>query len=125
MKTLKQLINVEKAQLLHTWFPEEIPAFLDAMQGMCEAIRQDEAHYRDNWQDGLLGFDFWLTLAGQAEGIIKQYRKKMYGNKRLFADQLFDGYQAIFSAHCLTQYAITKQLENRKFYLATDLFFNI
>lgn len=125
MKTLKQLINVEKAKLLHEWFPEEIPAFLDTMQGICEAIRQDEAHYRDHWQDGLMNFDFWLTLAGQAEGIIKQYRKRMYANQRLFADQLFDGYQAIFSIHCLSQYAMAKQLENRKFYLATDLFFNI
>ena len=125
MKTLKQLNSVEKAKILHTWFPDEIPAFLEAMESLCEAIRADEAHYREQWAEGLFTFDFWLTLLRQAEAVIQQYGKKLCNNPRLFAHQLFDGYQAIFSAHCLTRYAMTRQRENRKFYTATDLFFNI
>lgn len=125
MKTLKQLNNVEKARVLHAWFPDEIPALLDTIQGMSSAILENEAEHRAKWQEGLFTFDLWLQLAGQAEHIIKQYGKGLHKSSRVFSDQLFDSYQAIFTTHCLIAYAKTRQLENRKFYLATDLLFNI
>ncbi|MFP9097911.1 hypothetical protein ACLI09_02555 [Flavobacterium sp. RHBU_24] len=123
MKTLKQLTNVEKAGILHSWFPDEVPAFLETMKGICTAITENEEENRQKWQDGLFGFDFWKQLAAQAKKAIAQYGSKMPKNRRLFTDQLFDGYQAIFSVHCLTEYAKTRQLENRKFFLAVELLF--
>lgn len=125
MKTLKQLNNVEKAWVLHAWFPDEIPAVLDTITGMSQALKENEAEHRANWQEGLFGFDFWLQLAGQAERIIKQYGKGLHKSSRVFSDQLFDHYQAIYTVHCLMAYAKTRQLENRKFCLATELLFDI
>jgi hypothetical protein len=125
MKTLKQMNSVEKARVLHTWFPEEIPALLDTIQGMSREIIENEAEQRINWQGGLFGFDFWLQLAGQAERIIKQYGKALHKSSRVFSDQPFDHYQAIYTTYCLIAYAKTRQLDNRKFYLATDLLFDI
>jgi hypothetical protein len=124
MKTLQQLTNVEKARLLYQLFPAEIPAFIDSMKGMSEAIRDDEAEQRANWQlGGLFGFDFWLGLLTEAERKINQYGKKLHESK-VFADQLFDGYLALYTVHCLTAYAPVRQLANRKFTVAIDLFFN-
>ncbi|MXN91116.1 hypothetical protein GR160_07720 [Flavobacterium sp. Sd200] len=125
MKTLKQMNNVEKARVLHTWFPDEIPALLETMQGMSETILQNEAQHRAGWEEGLFGFDFWLQLAGQAERIIQLYGKGLHKKGRLFSDQLFDHYQAIYTVHCLIAFAKTRQLANRKFFLATDLLFDI
>jgi hypothetical protein len=125
MKTLKQMNNVEKARVLHTWFPDEIPALLDTIAGMSRDIMDNVAQHRDTWQEGLFGFDFWLQLAGQAERIIKQYGKGLHKSSKVFSDQLFDHYQAFYTVHCLLAYARTQQLENRKFYLATDVLFDI
>jgi len=125
MKTLKQMNNVEKARVLHIWFLDEIPALLETVQGISRAIIDNEAENRAKWQEGLFGFDFWLQLARQAERIIKQYGKGLHKSNKVFSDQLFDHYQAIYTTHCLIAYAKTRQLENRKFYLATDLLFDI
>ncbi|ALM50121.1 hypothetical protein AMR72_15175 [Flavobacterium psychrophilum] len=124
MKTLRQLTNVEKAGILHSWFPEEIAPIVDAIQGMSESIIKNEQQERETWTLGLLNFDFWLQLARNADTIIIKYQKKLATNKRLFADQLFDGYQAIFTVHCITGYAKTKRLENRELFLVIELLFN-
>lgn len=125
MKTLKQMTNVEKARVLHAWFPDEIPALLDTIAGMSREIIDNEAQHPATWQDGLFGFGLWLQFAGQAERIIKQYGKGLHKSNKVFSDQLFDHYQAIYTTHCLIAYAKTRQLANRKFYLATDLLFDI
>jgi hypothetical protein len=124
MKTLRQLTNVEKAGILHSWFPQEIAPIVDAIQGMSESIVKNEAQEREIWTGGLLNFDFWLQLARNATTIIGTYQKKLHTNRRLFTDQLFDGYQAIFTVHCIVAYAKTKRLENRELFLAIELLFN-
>lgn len=124
MKTLRQLTNVEKAGILLSWFPEEIAPIVDAIRGMSENIVQNEQQEREIWTGGLLNFDFWLQLAKNAGCILSKYQKKLATNKRLFADQLFDGYQAIFSVHCIVAFAKTKRLENRELFLAVELLFN-
>ncbi len=125
MKTFRQLNNVEKARLLFQFFPEEIPAYINTVQGMCAAIQENEAEYRAQWDNGLLKFDFWLSLVARAEKVIKQYGKKLHSNSRLFTDQLFDGYQALFTIHCLRGYAVKLRLDNNDFYKAFDLFFGL
>lgn len=115
--------NVEKAKLLHELLPAEIPAFLQFTEGMCHTIREEEATQRANWQDGFLSFDFWLQLIGQTEKTIEKYGMQLHKNSRLFADQLFEGYMALFLVHCLTVYTTIKKLPNRKFSAAVDLLF--
>lgn len=125
MKILKQLDNVEKAKLLHAWFPDEMGGFLETMKGMCEEMLNNEAQLRANPQDGIFSIDLWLSLAKNAIELLKKYNNHLHKSNRVFSDHLFDGYQAMLSAHCLIAYAKTRQLENRKFYLATDLLFDI
>lgn len=119
------MANVEKAGILHNWFPQEIAPIVDAMRGMSENIVQNEQQEREIWTGGLLNFDFWLQLARNAETIISKYQKKLATSKRLFADQLFGGYQAIFSVHCIVAYAKAKRLENCELFLAIELLFNL
>jgi hypothetical protein len=124
MKTINSLTNVDKAKLLHELFPDEIPAFITFTKNMCAAIKEDEQAQRDKWNFGLFGFDFWLTLIDEAERKINQYGAKLEKSSRLFSDQLFDGYIALYLHHCLTIYTTNRQHPNRKFVMAIDLLFN-
>ncbi|HEY0057381.1 MAG TPA: hypothetical protein VGB63_18675 [Pedobacter sp.] len=75
MKQLTQLINTEKAQLLHQLFPDEIPQLLQFVQGVCEATQENEEIYLQKWDNGLFGFDFWLNQLREVETKIAKYDK--------------------------------------------------
>jgi hypothetical protein len=124
MKALNQLDNIAKARLLQQLFPNEIPALTDFVQGMCEAVKENEELNRAKWNNGLFTFDFWLALAGEVEQKIDRYGAKLHKNCNLFADQLFDGYLACFTIHCIVTYTVVRQHENSKFVKAVDLLFN-
>lgn len=114
---------MEKAKLLHDLFPAEIPGFIEFTAAMCRTIKEEEATQRERWEDGLFSFDFWLGLVTEAETKIIRYGIKLDKSSGLFADQLFNGYLAVYAIHCLTIYTTVKQHPNRKFTLAVDLLF--
>lgn len=124
MKPLEKLINVEKGMLLHQLFPQEVPALLEFVEGMCIAIQEQEALHRSKWNNGIFSFDFWLSLIRNVESNIQQYGNKLHKNSRLFSDQLFDGHNALFLVHCLEVYTTTRKHPNKKFVTAINLLFN-
>lgn len=124
MKALANLNNVEKAQLLHNLFPQEIPAVLQFISSCAKTLIEEQEQQRPHWDGALFGFDFWLSLAQHAEKVISEYDRKLQKSSRLFADELFGGYNAAFAVHCLTIYTTVRQHTNSKFTLATDLLFN-
>jgi hypothetical protein len=124
MKPLEKLSNVEKGRLLHQLFPQEIPELLEFVLGMCVAIRGQEAMHREEWNNGIFGFDFWLSLIKNTQEHIEQYGKGLHKSSRLFSDQLFDGYMALYMTHALTTYTSTLQHPQHKFITAVDLLFN-
>lgn len=124
MKPLENLINVEKARLLHELFPQEIPALLEYTNNMCHTIQEDEQLTRNQWENGLLTVEAWLSFVEEVRSKIDKYGKRLHTQSRLFADQLFDGYTALYMVHCMTLYTTTRKHSNHKFVLAIDLLFN-
>ncbi|MGN6541430.1 MAG: hypothetical protein ACTHK8_03700 [Ginsengibacter sp.] len=124
MKPLEQLINVEKARILHELFPQEIPALLKYTNNMCLTIQEDEQLTRNQWENGLLTVEAWLSFVEEVRSKIDKYGKRLHTQSRLFADQLFDGYTALYIVHCMTLYTTTRKHSNHKFVLAIDLLFN-
>lgn len=108
---------------MHQLFPSEIPDLVKFVSGMCATIQEEEQAQRAKWDNGLFDFDFWLFLVSDAEKRIKQYGVKLHRSSGLFADQLFDGYGAIYMVHCLNLYTTIRQHPNRKFSLAVELLF--
>lgn len=123
MKPLDKLINVEKAKLLHELFPQEIPALLEYIRNMCLTIQEDKQLIQ-RWNNGLLTVEAWLSLVKEAMSKIEKYGKRMHTQSRLFADQMFDGYVALYTVHCLTLYTTTQKHGNKKFAQSIDLLFN-
>ena len=124
MKPLEQLINVEKARLLHELFPQEIPALLEYTYNMCLSIQEDEQLLHTQWNSGLFTIETWLSLVEEVRSKIDRYGKRLHTQNRLFADQLFDGYTALCMVHCMALYTATRKHSNYKFVLAIDLLFN-
>lgn len=115
-------MNVDKAKVMFDLFRNEIPEFLEYTQAIADKVTSDKEQLSANWTNPFLSYYQWLQLAEQVNDIIKKYGKNIAKSGNLFADQLFDGYLAIFSNHCLEQYGINKA-QSPKFKLAIELFY--
>ena len=115
MKPIDKMNNVDKAQLLHQLFPEEIPAFVDYVKRVCEAIKEREAEEQAKGKYSVSTFEFWHDLVKDAERRIDRYGERLHKRSRLFADQLFDGQNALFARYCLELYVGTRKHENQAF----------
>lgn len=123
MEPLHKSTNVTKAKLLHQLFPNEIPALLDFIADMCITIQEDEARSRKAFGEGLFTFDFWLYLLRQVEEVIKKKKALLQKSDKIFSEQLFDGYLACYTNHCIIVYTSTRQHSNVKFIQAVELLF--
>ncbi|MDO3641507.1 hypothetical protein [Mucilaginibacter sp. L3T2-6] len=124
MKPLTSLNNIQRARLLHELFPSEVPALLEFVKTMCQSFKERENVHRITWESSLFEFDFWLSFVNETERKIEQYGNKLNKSSSLFANQLFDGYLAIYVIDCLSVYTTMKENPNRKINLAIDLLFN-
>jgi hypothetical protein len=123
MKPIEQLTNVERAKLLHELFPNEMPALLIYIKGVCEAIKENEQMQRSKWDDGFMDFDYWLGLLGEVDSKISRYGERLNQSAGLFADQLFSGMLALFTNRCIRLYTSTKVHVNGKFSMTVDVLF--
>jgi hypothetical protein len=122
MKTIDQLMNVDKAKIMFDLFRNEIPEFLEYTQAIADKVAGDKEELLANWTNPFLSYHQWLRLSQQVNSAIKKYGRSLAKSGNLFADQLFDSYLAIFSNHCLEQYGINKA-HSPKFKLAISLFY--
>ena len=124
MQPLHTFNNVQKAKLLHALFIREIHGFLAYTQELSAFIKANPDEVREVWKNLLFGVDLWFQLSEEADQKIKRYGKQLEKSSNLFADQLFDGYGALYLHHCLTTYTERGKHSDPKFKTAVDLFFN-
>eukprot|EP01133_Synstelium_polycarpum_P017045 gene17045-20306_t len=96
------------AKLLFDLVPEHIPGFIDFIALTHNLLIEQREETEKNWDNGWLTFESWLSFAKATQGKIILYGDKLCKKGNLFADQLFEGYNSIWSRHCATQYAIQK-----------------
>lgn len=114
MKALKEMNNVEKAYLLAKLFPDTLKEVTVFVQQETERFRAQEEYLRRIWADNtLITADFWFGLVGNTEYLLKRYNVMLHRSLRVFSDQLFDGYNAIFLANCLIKYAERENCDNK------------
>ncbi|WP_418501774.1 hypothetical protein [Flagellimonas sp.] len=123
MKSLKHRNNVEKAQLLAGLFPEEMPGILSDIAVRAQYLKEHREDLQKTWDNGLLTFPFWEDLAQRVEQAMEKYQSRLLERPRLFADQLFDGYNALFTIDCIVKYAEAGN-GSKPFRLAVDMLFS-
>ena len=121
MKAITQMNNVEKGKLLADLFPEEMEGMVDAIKGAFDYLMDNEAEVRREWDTNLLPTDFWFRTAKQVGNAIELQGARMVKKPRVFADQLFDGYNALFTVDTLVRYRIVS--DNKKFQYAIQMLF--
>lgn len=109
MKPLERMNNVEKGKMLADLLPEELPNITLFISKEIERFLKNEDHNKSIWKGTLITANFWYSLVRNVEKAIKQCGSKLHKNHRWFADQLFDGYNALFTIHCLIEYASTAE----------------
>ncbi|MCH4565672.1 hypothetical protein MKP05_21565 [Halomonas sp. EGI 63088] len=116
------MTNVERACLLAGLFPKELPGVLQDIRDRATYLREHEDNIRKEWDNGLITAEFWFDLAKRVHGAVEKYDKKLLKSRRLFADQLFDGHNALFTIDCIAKYA-KKGNGSARFRLAVDMLF--
>lgn len=114
--------NVERAYLLARLFPEELPGILTDIRQRVAYLQKHEDDIRKEWDNGLITISFWSDLAERVLHVIEKYESKLLEKQRLFADQLFDGYNALFTNDCIVKYA-DKGNGSPRFRLAVKMLF--
>lgn len=110
MKALNDMNNVERGYLLAKLFPENLKDLTLFVQQETERFKAQEEYIRSIWADRtLVTADFWYALVSNTEQVLKRYNVMLHRSTRVFSDQLFDGYNAIFLTNCLIEYADTNE----------------
>nr|WP_068890351.1 hypothetical protein [Pedobacter panaciterrae] len=123
MKALNEFTNVDKGRLIHQLFPNEMPAMIDFIKGMCVSIQSNEAESRKAFGESLFSFEFWLWLLRRVEIIIDAKKGLLLRSDKVFAEQLFEDYLACFTIHCILVYTDQFEHPDPKFTKAIDLLF--
>ena len=124
MPALYKMSNVHKAKLICELLPDEIPGFLDFTKLLCNTITADPDGLCKRWDLNLIiGPYHWISYATETNRIIDDYGSKLAKSPKMFSDQLFDGMLALYTVHCLQQYA-KQETTSAKFKLACDLIFS-
>jgi hypothetical protein len=125
MKTLTEMNNVERAYLLAKLFPDDLKVLTLFIGSEIERFRIKEEYFRSIWADQtIITVDFWYSLINNTERVITINKTRLYRNPKTFAQQLFDGYNAIFAINSLIEYTETAEC-NPKLKEAVYLFFGV
>jgi len=122
MKTIDQLTNVDKAKIIFELFKNEIPAFLEYAQTTANMVADEQEALKAHWNNPFLSYHQWLTLSEQVNSTIKRQGKNLVKSSNIFSEQLFGGYSALFTNHCLAQFG-TYRAQSLKFKHAITLFY--
>lgn len=101
MKTLEQMSNVERAELLFSLFPECMATVIASLkEGAKETLdRADELMV--NWKLQLIGPETWLSIS---RDLLSEASKLGDGTKlkpRQVAYLLFEGYMSLVAVHLI------------------------
>ncbi|SHL81098.1 hypothetical protein [Chryseobacterium polytrichastri] len=122
MKALQQMFNVEKGKLLADLLPEELPNITLFIEAEAQRFLNSEEQIKSQWSGTLVTSSLWYGLVRNVEKAVKKYGDKFRRNHRLFSEQLFDGYDALFTIHCLVECSLKEDC-NYKLRLAIHLLF--
>lgn len=104
MKALAHMTNTERAYLLAQLFPDRLQEMTDFIKKEAELFSVNKEYVYQKWNEMIIDADFWFKLIADFERGYAKNGTRLYRNKRTFRDQLFDGYNALFSIHALIHY---------------------
>ncbi|WP_185286288.1 hypothetical protein [Chryseobacterium indologenes] len=124
MKTLHHMNNLDRAYLLARLFPEELKALTEFIKKEAELWHNHRAEIEENWTEKDIDVSMWFDYIANFERRYLKNGTRLYRNKKTFRDQLFDGYDALFSMHATIHYTEQKECSRELKYAIYMLFGN-
>lgn len=113
MKALAELDNVAKGYLLAKLFPGQLETLVGFIKQETERFRKHQQYVESIWGNPLFSKNFWFGLVDQSERIVERQGRNLFKSARIFSDHLFDGYNAVFTIHCLIEYAYNPACDHK------------
>ncbi|MDQ1805019.1 hypothetical protein RAH57_13550 [Chryseobacterium sp. CKR4-1] len=124
MKTLDHMNNLDRAYLLARLFPEELKALTEFIKKEAELWVKHRLEIEKKWTKKYIDVNIWFDYIANFERRYLKNGTRLYRNKKTFRDQLFDGYDALFSMHATIHYAEQKECSRELKYAIYMLFGN-
>lgn len=122
MKTLHKMNNLDRAYLLASLFPEELEPLTEFIKKEAELFIKHREHVVAHWTEKNIDANQWFEFIANLERSYAKNGTRLYRNKKTFRDQLFDGYDALFTIHAIIQYTETKACNRELKYAIYMLF---
>ncbi len=104
MKTLYHMNNLDRAYLLARLFPEELKELTEFIKKQAELWRNHRPEIEKKWTEKNIGVSVWYDYIANIERRYLKNGTRLFRNKKTFRDQLFDGYDALFTMHVTIHY---------------------
>ncbi|AZA99142.1 hypothetical protein EG359_05785 [Chryseobacterium joostei] len=122
MKTLNQMDNLDRAYLLANLFPDELKNMIDFIKKEADFCQDNKEQILKDWTAEHITAELWYNLIAFFERRYKKNGTRLYRNKKTFRDQLFDGYDALFSINALIKFTAEPQCSKKLKYAIYLLF---
>ncbi|MGE6397355.1 hypothetical protein [Chryseobacterium scophthalmum] len=122
MKTLVKMNNLDRAYLLAQLFPEELQGLIVFIKKEAELFNQNREQVHKEWTEKNICVNLWFEYITNFERRYMRNGTRLHRNKKTFRDQLFDGYDALFTIHATINYTQQKEC-SREFKYAIYMVF--
>jgi len=123
MKPYKDLSIIDKAELLHQWFPNEMNHFISFAEKIARNTIKKEGNIKKPWHSKKLDPILWHTEANVLLEKIDKHRQSLVEDSTFFANKVFKGYLDFFPEHCLLEYTLISP--NQKMIDAIEFLFQL
>ncbi len=104
MKALKEMDNIDRAFLFAKMFPDELRDITEFIKTVADEYSRNEDFVRSIWTGNPIDIDTWYELVANFRHRYTANGTRLYKNCQVFRDQLFDGYDSLFTVDALLNY---------------------
>ena len=109
MKNLQQMNNLDRAYLIANLFPDELQGLTEFMKKEADLFTHNREQVYAQWTEKNIDADLWFSFIANFQNSYKRNGTRLYRNKKTFRDQLFDGYDSLFTLHAILHYTEKKE----------------
>ncbi len=122
MKKLEQMSNLDRAYLLANLFPDELQGLTEFIKKEADLFIKNRVQVYQQWTEKNIDADLWFRFIDNFQDSYSKNGTRLYRNKKTFRDQLFDGYDSLFTFHAILHYTEQKACSSELRYAIYMLF---
>lgn len=114
--------NLDRAYLIANLFPDQLKNLTEFAKKEAEFFQNNKVQIVKNWTEKHITAELWYNLITFFERRYEKNGARLHRNKRTFRDQLFDGYDALFTIHSIMHFTEQKECNRELKYAIYMLF---